>query len=298
LSEELEGADKRRRAVVVGCARDCERYLPAALQKCERIASVYGQVEFVFVENDSADKTKAMLKAWLASGHQGRLIELDGLAARNMMRTDRIAAARNAYLDEIRNSELREFDHLVTLDMDAVNARAIDLEAFRAAVEFLDSAPETAGVFASATPVYYDIWALRQETWCPTDCWTEIEDRPWWMSKRAAGYKYIYARQFAIPCDAPPIRVSSAFGGLGVYKMTFALEGNYCGRHDDGRMACEHVAFNEAIGQKGGVLYIFPRLQNQAPLEHTIWGRRLNHKNALYKLRYRLMTPSPSSYNL
>jgi hypothetical protein len=80
--------------------------------------------------------------------------------------------------------------------------------------------------------------------------------------------------------------------------MKFALGQNYSGHNDDGRMICEHVAFNEAIRRKGGALYIFPRLQNQAPIEHTIWGRRLNHKNALYKLRYYLMTPSPSAYNL
>jgi hypothetical protein len=291
-------AEERQRAVFVGCARDCERHLPAVLRNCERLASVYGRVEFVFVENDSTDKTKALLKAWLAVGRRGRLIELDGLTAQKLMRPERIAVARNAYLDEIRNTELREFDHLVTLDMDAVNAGAISLEAFRAAVGFLDGAPETAGVFSSATPVYYDMWALRCDGCCPTDCWSEIAAKPWWMSKRAAGYKYIYARQIAIPREMAPIPVSSAFGGLGVYKMTFALQQGYSGQTVDGRMACEHVAFNEAIRQKGGVLYIFPQLQNQAPIEHTIWGRRLNHKNALYKLRYYLMTPSPSAYNL
>lgn len=289
---------KGRRAVVVGCARDSGAHLPAVLKNCERLASAYDHAEFVFVENDSRDQTKTLLKDWLAAGRSGKLLDLDGLAGQKLKRTARIAAARNAYLDEIRNGRLSEFDHLVILDMDNVNAGPIDAGAFRAAIDFLDSAPERAGVFANAEPLYYDIWALRQDRWCPRDCWTEITQRPWWMSKSAAAYRYIYSRQLKLPMALPPLRVSSAFGGLGVYKLSFALDQCYSGFGADGEMACEHVAFNEAICKNGGKLYIFPQLQNRAPMEHTIWGRRWTLKKAYFMWRHWLRKPSFSEYGI
>jgi hypothetical protein len=52
----------KRRAVTVGWARDCEIFLPAVLQNIARIANLYSQTAFVFVENDSTDNTRGMLQ--------------------------------------------------------------------------------------------------------------------------------------------------------------------------------------------------------------------------------------------
>ena len=45
--------------------------------------------------------------------------------------------------------------------------------------------------------------------------------------------------------------------------MDFARAARY------GSEACEHVAFNEAIVQAGGLLHIFPDLLNHSPPEHA-----------------------------
>ena len=94
---------------------------------------------------------------------------------------------------------------------------------------------------------------------------------------------YVYRRQFSIPADARPIRVRSAFGGLGVYKMSKILDCRYDGLDSDGRELCEHVPFNQKICDHGGELYIYPKLLNQAPSEHLFAARPLGRR-ALFVL--------------
>lgn len=289
---------KGLRAVVAGCVRNGLPHLSAVLNNCQNIASLYREVSFVLVENDSTDETKSILKSWVAKEKRAVLIERDGLASQIPIRTERIAAARNTYMQYIRNSDLNLFDHLVVLDFDDVNAGALDLQAFAAATEFMEGMPQIAGVFANSYPVYYDIWALRHKTWCPDDCWAAIRNKGWWVGKKRAMFRHIYSKQIGIPMQMPPIEVKSAFGGLGIYKLPFAIQGCYTGLRDDGEVVCEHVAFNESICRDGGRLYIFPRLQNVAPQEHIVWGQRLNFKNAYYILRYFMLNMSPSAHGL
>jgi hypothetical protein len=74
--------------------------------------------------------------------------------------------------------------------------------------------------------------------------------------------------------------VRSAFGGLGIYRMSFALGARYCGLDDAGRETSEHVAFNEAITRSGGELCIFPPLSVRAPQQHL-------YQAAEFKRRWR-----------
>src|SRR5262249_57101791 len=77
-----------------------------------------------------------------------------------------------------------------------------------------------------------------------------------------------FTRQIAIPADMPPIVVRSAFGGLGIYRLAYALKARYRGLDEMGREVSEHVAFNEAIAAAGGALHIFPALRVWAPAQH------------------------------
>ena len=73
-----------------------------------------------------------------------------------------------------------------------------------------------------------------------------------------------------------PFEVDSAFGGLGIYRMSYILKNPnpYLGSKikslpsQDGvfkvsrRMICEHVHFNKGIKNLGGKLYVWPSLIN------------------------------------
>jgi len=125
-----------------------------------------------------------------------------------------------------------------------------------------------AAVFANARPRYYDVWALRHDRWCPEDCWHPIWGRSPDRTFEDAKFREVFARQIRIPAGLPPIPVRSAFGGLGIYRMRFALAARYCGLDDAGRPSSEHVALNQTIRRSGGELHIFPALQVRASPHH------------------------------
>jgi hypothetical protein len=259
--------DTKRSVVIVGCARDCEAFLPAVLQNVSRIANLYSHAAFVFVENDSRDNTREILQRWLSERANSFLVCLNGLAAQETRRTARLAIARNAYMEAMHYHHLAKLDHLLVLDFDIVNTNVISEESLGEAIRFLDSSSQNAAVFANQLP-YYDIWALRHDVWCPDDCWGKIANRPAYLPRHRAIERYFTSRQVRISPDSPPVAVRSAFGGLGIYKLDFVRAARYVGLLPDGSEICEHVAFNEAAVRMGGILYVYPRLLNHAPPEH------------------------------
>jgi glycosyltransferase involved in cell wall biosynthesis len=257
----------KRSAVIVGCARNCEAFLPAVLKNVTTIARLYSQTAFIFVENDSTDNTREILQKWLSKRPCSSLICLDGLASQETRRTARLAIARNSYMEAVHSYHLAQFDHMVVLDFDDANTDVMSKESLAAAISFLDSSSQNAAVFANQLP-YYDIWALRHDVWCPEDCWVDVANRPAYLPRHRAVERYFSNRQLNIPANASPIVVRSAFGGLGIYKLDFVRAARYVGLRPDGSEICEHVAFNEVAVRAGGMLYIYPRLLNHAPPEH------------------------------
>lgn len=268
----------RPSAVFAGVARNCASYLPGVLANLGRFAASYAETSFIFLVSDSTDQSRSILERWLADDRGGRrrgmVIDLGSLTARLPKRTQRIAHARNACLDEIRRSEWAGYDHLVMADLDDVLAFPVRAGSFAQAVRWLDgdparaAGPARAAVLANATPRYYDVWALRHDRWCPQDCWHPIWGRAADESFEALWVREVFVRQTEIPATLPPIPVRSAFGGLGIYRLSFALSARYCGLDSAGREVSEHVAFNETITRSGGQLYIFPPLQVRAPRDH------------------------------
>jgi len=265
----------RKSAVIVGCVRDCARHLDAVLANIERESGYFSDTAFVFVENDSQDGTLAKLREFRAGRRQFHIEVLSGLHARHPLRTDRLAVARNRYLDIIRGSALRDFEYLIVYDMDEINASPRPAENFIAAVNFLESSPDRAAAFANQVGYYYDVFALRHPTLCPSDAWEEVFEYVLHhgVSDQVA-FNETYARRMcAFDPLSDPIEVDSAFGGLGIYRMKFALQSSYHGlrrKHvvigDRPRQLlwqdCEHVRFHERIRQLAGRLFITPWLVN------------------------------------
>ena len=258
----------RRRAVFFGAARDCAAHLPQVLKNLDRFAATYDEAYFLFVVSDCTDDSAAILQRWLADGRRGHVIDLGPLAADLPRRTERLAHVRNAGLEEIGRVGRQDHDHLVIADLDDVLDSPMAADGFIRAARWLDAEPARAGVLANVLPRYYDVWALRHDRWCPHDVWHAIWGRPESVSFEAAKFREVFARQIEIPASAPPIEVRSAFGGLGLYRMSAALGARYVGVDAQGREVSEHVAFNAAIGRAGGRLHIFPALQVQAPRQH------------------------------
>jgi hypothetical protein len=267
----------QRSAVFVGCARDCEQHLDGVLANIAGAAGTFAQSAFVFVENDSRDATAAKLRAF---GRGLERFDLQALADQDALyptRTERLAAARNRYLDVIRSSALRNYGYLFVYDMDDVNAARQSVDNILRAVEFLEAAPDHAAVFANQLNYYYDVFALRHPTKCPGSAWEEVFDYvcAHQVSDEVAFKATYEKRMFNIGPDTPLIEVDSAFGGLGIYKMSYVLDGCYTGTHtktcvENGRehrmlwQVCEHVSLHANIRRRAGRLFIAPWMINAA----------------------------------
>jgi hypothetical protein len=261
-------------AFIVGTARDCEEGLLQTLPRLGRLQQSFTRIKFFFVTNDSKDGTEKVLRQWAEDTPDAHIQNVDGLAANVTRRTPRLAVARNLCLTALRDDLQRGTRHdlLVVLDLDGVNAKLVEEPELSNAIS---SAPDDwAGLFANQRGWYYDIWALRHPSWCPTDCWKEVREagRASFNRKKkikAAIEQFVTGRQKKISPEDKPIPVQSAFGGLGIYRTEFLQQSLYLGMDNQGEEVCEHVALNEFIGRQGGKLYIVPSLLNDTPLEHV-----------------------------
>ena len=255
--------------LICGVVRDGGEGLLKTLRVVQGLKDHLEDWSAVFVTNDNTDGTDAVLAGWEASNPEHHLIRLDGLAAAIPDRVDRIATARNFYLEHLRSRTAGRFQLLMVLDLDGPN-EALDAPTCVAAINAFDQRWDA--LFANQRQAYYDIYALRHDSWCPNDCWEQVKRatrHPFrGRRRRAAVLKYIYCRQYRIPADHAPIPVRSAFGGLGLYRTDCLRECWYPIRPPLEPTACEHVGFNQAIKSRGGSLFILPGLLNDAPAEH------------------------------
>lgn len=266
-----------RRAIFVGCAKNCQKHLPSVLGNIERMASVFGEAAFIIVENDSIDSTKVICQNWAKGKKNFNLLDLDGLDA-IPQRGLRLEVARNSYLEFIRShAGLAGFDYLFVLDLDEINAAPVNVMHVENAVRFLEEKPDSAGAFANQIGVYYDMWTLRHPVLCPHDIWEEVFDYSFKndVSDEVAFNETFKRRLFSLSPDADPVEVDSAFGGFGIYKLNYVLKNMnpYLGSKvkilQNSRQfkiarwqVCEHVHFNLGIRNLGGKLFIFPQLVN------------------------------------
>lgn len=263
-------------ALFCGTVRNAGPSLGRGLDRLDLVRARFAWTRAVIVTNDNTDDTEAILAQWVATDPaRNTVLRADGLARSHKNRIDRICAARNLYLDAIRDDLASgDWDYVIVADLDGPN-ETLDPEWF----DRLDKIGfDWAGLFANQDQYYYDIYALRHDRWCPGDCWQEVETRdqrlfgliplPGFIGYQQAVDRFVHARQHHIPPDHPPIPVRSAFGGLGIYRAGALAGLAYSSRRPDGTLVCEHVPLHEAITSRGGRLFILPDLVNTTPAGH------------------------------
>ena len=191
-------------------------------------------------------------------------------------RTIRLEITRNAYIHKIKSqAKYHNYDYMMVVDMDDVFTLPIDLIEFENAVKFLSDKESHSAVFANQEKNYYDLWALRHPSYCSKDFWHSVLQNAISGMSDEDAFKLEFDRipKF-FPKNIPPIAVSSAFGGLGIYKLNYVLENqlSYLGHqyfyfgdtsiNFTKLQTCEHVNFNRGISLRGGELFIYPSLIN------------------------------------
>jgi glycosyltransferase involved in cell wall biosynthesis len=255
-------------AIFVGIAKNVRPYISRVLSNVGECAKEFADKRIIIVENDSTDGTQEALYRWASVSEKHVYIRVTDGPPDGCTRTERLAYFRNIYLSEIERDKFNRFEYIIVFDCDNVVASWIDKDAFVDAVKFLARDEENAAVFANTRGFYYDVWPLRHPIWCPGDCWYDAQRINTVTSQSEAVLSCVGARQVRITSTTPPIPVTSAFGGLAIYKRRYLLGRRYFARNRDGSPACEHVALNESISVDNGKLFIFPRLLVKTPYEH------------------------------
>ncbi len=270
--------------VICGVARNCARSIERDIRNLQRAASLFRWVQVLVVESDSSDDTLAIMKSLSAKDASVRCVSLGHLRQRHPKRTERIAMARNACLDELAaNPIYATASHMIMVDLDGM-CRHLTREAL-ASCWAIDAPPwDMCG--ANQGDYYYDVWTIRHPQWCPGDCWREHELLAPLLGREAADEVAIFSRMVHIAPTRPWIEVDSAFGGLAIYRREAIGAARYIGLDEQGREVCDHVGLNLSMRAAGRHIFINPALINARSTKHA--GRKKLLRTLRRKLWNRL----------
>lgn len=251
--------------VVVGCVRNGAGTVRRSVETLARATGEFARVRFLVIESDSTDETLVELQRLRSAITGFQFTSLGALAERLPARTERIAACRNRYLDELRHDrQYADADYVMVADLDGVNH---DLR-FEAVATCWASPSPWDVVTANQSDAYYDIWALRHPDWCPVDCHDQYERLRDLFGRPRALAIAIHSRMARLDPGAEWIEVDSAFGGLAIYRREALLGGRYSGMYE-GCAICEHVPLHAELHARGYRIFINPALINAHRTDHS-----------------------------
>ena len=247
--------------VVCGLMKNANHVIDSILKNVYSIVGVFADnYKIIIVESNSTDGTKESLSN--AKTRDERLVvihaDFDLLNEEFKSRELRIAICRNLYLKAIYEDET-SYDYMIVIDMDEIFSESFNTDTLKKSLEF----HKWDALFANQTERYYDIWALRG-LGVNYDCWNTLDTDRSNDSYETKRNKYIRSKQIQIPRNHPPIRVESAFGGLGIYKhkMLIDLKPLY----KEIGSVCEHIEFHNQLIKAGFAdLFIHPDLLIKSP---------------------------------
>jgi hypothetical protein len=250
---------------VAGVVRDVFNTIEKDIIRLREVLTPIGEVKFVLIESNSTDQSVAGLERISHEDKNVNFISL-GTSDTSLHRTEKIAEARNLYLDFINQSEeLNKADYLIVCDFNNLNT-LLTTESIEQSLGLKDWDVCT----ANQSKRYYDIWALRHPLWSPNDCWQQLKFyRDCNVNPGRALNAAVQSRMLHIARDAEPISVDSAFGGFAIYKMDSIGRARYSGKDSFGNPICEHVPFHQNLKGNGKNIIINPYLINAGWVDHT-----------------------------
>ena len=252
--------------LVVGLAKNCSKSIKTDITKVQSALKAFKHVQWLVIESDSRDGTVKKLGELEREVENFRFISLGALRKDFPLRTARIAHCRNRYLDELNGNPIyAHIDYVIVADLDGVNDQLTEQ-----ALLSCWARDDWDVCTANQRGPYYDVWALRHETWSPNDCWSQYRFlTEHGLSVNESLFAAIHSRMIKIDENLDWIEVDSSFGGLAIYRRK-ALEGaQYVGLDDEGEMVCEHVQLHAVIRAHGGRIFINPGLINTGYTSHT-----------------------------
>src|SRR5262249_34493255 len=252
--------------LVAGLARNVANSIKSEIYGLNSALRSFPNLYWLIVESDSDDQTIEKLKELQSEIPRFRFSSLGNLRSGMPLRSERLAYCRNKYLEELRDSQdYQKVDYLIVADLDGANSLLTN-EAILSC--WLKSDWDVC--CANQRGPYYDIWALRHNTWSPNDCLSQyrffVQNC---LPEEEARFAAQYAKMIIIPEHFDWIEVESAFGGFAVYKRAALDDARYIGLTAQNEEICEHVTFHNMLRSKGSRIFINPRLINCSYTEHS-----------------------------
>jgi len=237
--------------LLCGLCRNIEVYFDKVFANIDTIKKIFARVDILFIENDSTDKTRHLLK----NRNDARVIYFNDLVTDYPQRTARIAFCRNQILKEaIENPRYADIDYILWMDMDDICINPINQNA----IESNDFSSDWGMKCAFKDTGYYDIWALRHPIYSPDDCIHNLVRDGW--HNQWAHEKHVHSRMRQmneLRKSEKLIEVDSAFGGMGFVNKKYLTSNVICQGVDTyGREKCEWVSFCEGIRKNGGKIFV------------------------------------------
>jgi hypothetical protein len=222
---------------ITGLARNIEPVLQNSLNHLSSICGLFNNCNVVIFENDSSDNTKNILQSWQQSNYYLISQNLKAThptgSSKSLLRTTALANYRNICKNYIVDNIKTKLDYIIVIDLDF---RGIDINGILNSFGWISSSniDGIVGIaymllkdpFDKITILNYDSWAFRH-TW-----WDDHQEQMPWFEK------------WCPFIGSQPIKVNSAFGGIGIYSADPYLSCNYDG-YD-----CEHVCFHKNLYNK------------------------------------------------
>jgi hypothetical protein len=251
---------------IVGLARNCAGPLRQNLQRAHVIGTGCRSWRLHIETNDNTDSTVAVLDDFCSRNPQASY--RDQTLNRQQFgaefagpRTIALAEYRTACQQWVRD-HAADACYVIVVDFDAWGGWSLD--GVRNGFGWLTELPGAYGMAtvslmehpAAVTDesgvtrlapswMHYDAWALRGIG----------QARNYWDDYTAGfgGWKF----QWLPPVGSPPVLVSSAFGGMAIYRTEAYLAGTY-----DGATDCEHISMHRTMAEANGQhLYLNPSMR-------------------------------------
>lgn len=275
-----------KRILIVGIIRNGAQTVRSEIEALRTSFSHFKSVTFYIVESDSEDNTVEVLTSLKKQISDFDYTTLGNVRYRIHERISRISFCRNNYVEYV-HANKDKFDYVVVADLDGVNT-LLNSEKVLSCWSRSDWDVCT----ANQVGPYYDIYALRADNWCESDCWNEARALySSGMNPMRAWIIAIRQKQIQIPENSDWIEVKSAFGGLAIYSIYAFLLGQYDTKTVSESGVSEHVPFNLAVTSARMKILINPELTNFYLNIHNDFNRPLRRFLLLLKLFVSMIAP-------
>lgn len=205
-------------------------------------------IKILVIDSDSVDGTKKHCRDLLDKQLIDSFVEVDNLENLYNSRIERLTICRNKGLKEIDRFKIDQFLY-IPLDSDILLFEDININKFELLIKNVIEDRNVEAIFPFSLPYYYDIFALRKPGWVNNNIFkANLLKSKFRFLSFFINYYYIFRNQF------PPskfkenlIKVNSAFGGMGVYKIKNISNFKYFYSPDFTNldMVSEHISFNK-----------------------------------------------------